>query len=98
MERGDYVKVRALAGVACVFLGPGRVWEQTTVLVENEDGEEVEHEIPGDGEWVPDESVARVRMVGDDTVYEVDPDDCKPLDESEFCGSCGQMGCSHGRQ
>ena len=36
-------------------------------------------------------------MVGDDRHFSVDEDDLTPLAEEEFCGSCGQIGCGHGR-
>jgi len=34
-------------------------------------------------------------MVGDDHKHSVDPDDLKPLAREDYCGSCGQVGCSH---
>ncbi len=36
-------------------------------------------------------------MVGDDSVHKFDVEDLHPLDVEQFCGSCGQIGCSHGR-
>lgn len=38
----------------------------------------------------------QVVMVGDDHVHYVDPSDLSPLDDDEFCGGCGQIGCGHG--
>ncbi len=35
-------------------------------------------------------------MVGDDKVHAIDLDDLHPLSVEEFCGSCGQIGCTHG--
>jgi len=32
-------------------------------------------------------------MVGDDHHFAFDPEDIKPLNREEYCGSCGQMGC-----
>ena len=37
-----------------------------------------------------------VVMVGDDVGHHKQRDELKPLDEDEFCGSCGQIGCLHG--
>lgn len=37
-----------------------------------------------------------VRMVGDDVLYAIWPDELEPLDEEAFCGECGQIGCGHG--
>ena len=43
-----------------------------------------------------DPTTAIVIMVGDDTKHFVDTDSLRKLDEDEFCGSCGQIGCRHG--
>ena len=37
-----------------------------------------------------------IRMVGDDRDFEVSADDIQLIDEDEFCGGCGQIGCGHG--
>ena len=34
-------------------------------------------------------------MVGDDHRYYFDPDDLTPLKREEYCGECGQVGCTH---
>jgi hypothetical protein len=48
----------------------------------------------------PDEShhegCVVVVMVGDDHKWHVDASDVKGLEEDEFCGSCGQIGCGWG--
>lgn len=94
----SYVKVRGFSGVACVVLGPEKVWEPDTCLCSDDDGNEWEEET-GEGEWVDgDGSRVRVCMVGDDHVYTVDADDCRPIEPEEFCDGCGQIGCGHGSQ
>lgn len=35
-------------------------------------------------------------MVGDNREHIVDPDDLSVIDEDEFCGCCGQIGCPWG--
>lgn len=35
-------------------------------------------------------------MVGDDRRVALDPDDLIPLDEGDYCGGCGQIGCGCG--
>lgn len=35
------------------------------------------------------------RMVGDDSHYKFDEEDLVPLPREDFCGCCGQIGCSH---
>ena len=42
------------------------------------------------------ESTADVRMVGDDQVHLVAISDLSPLDEEDYCGGCGQIGCAWG--
>jgi hypothetical protein len=34
-------------------------------------------------------------MVGDDYRHSVHPEDLTPLEEDQFCHSCGQIGCTH---
>jgi len=34
-------------------------------------------------------------MIGDDYRHSVDPEDLKPIDRRDYCGSCGQIGCQH---
>lgn len=44
-----------------------------------------------------DEHQLRAHMVGDDTTYTFDVEECTVLSEDEFCHDCGQLGCGHGR-
>jgi hypothetical protein len=39
-------------------------------------------------------SQRRVHMIGDDREWVVDVDDLTPLDDDDYCGTCGQIGCS----
>ncbi len=34
-------------------------------------------------------------MVGDDRRFTFDPDELTPLNDLDYCASCGQVGCSH---
>lgn len=34
-------------------------------------------------------------MVGDDRHYAYEESDLKPIKREDYCGSCGQMGCTH---
>lgn len=97
LNAGDSVVVKGWRGVAFRVLEPVQVWIPCSYLkADPETGEEFEVET-GEGEWVcGDGSRVRVHMVGDDRVYEVNADDCSPLPDDEFCGSCGQIGCGHG--
>jgi hypothetical protein len=53
-------------------------------------------------EWVFDEEPEPVRtgrvivvMIGDDRHHTVDEDDVQPLAREDYCGECGQVGCTH---
>ena len=37
----------------------------------------------------------RAMMIGDDRVEIIDPDDLVPIGMDDFCGACGQIGCTH---
>lgn len=43
-----------------------------------------------------DGDTAIVQMVGDDRRHRVDLDSLTRLEDSQFCGGCGQIGCGHG--
>jgi len=36
-------------------------------------------------------------MVGDDRMFSFDPDELTPITAEDYCPSCGQTGCKHGR-
>jgi len=71
-------RVRGYGGVAWYVLG----WE--TRPIEDEYGEDA---IERSGYVV-------ARMVGDDRHFLFRRDEFKALDREEYCGSCGQIGCS----
>jgi len=51
-----------------------------------------------DTEWSGYESrTGRVvaRMVGDDRNFTFDTDEIHAIDRADYCGECGQIGCSH---
>ncbi len=35
-----------------------------------------------------------VVMVGDDRKFTFDPEDLVPIEDDDFCGCCGQIGCA----
>lgn len=99
LNPGDVVKVRRFGAVACRVVGFPKVWEPTMVYATDpETGDEYETEDPdGEGEWVDDAASGRVVviMVGDDTRHTVDADDCTAIAREDYCGECGQIGCTH---
>jgi hypothetical protein len=51
-----------------------------------------------DTEWTGlEERTGRVIavMIGDDYRHSVDLDDITPIAREDYCGSCGQIGCTH---
>ena len=34
-------------------------------------------------------------MIGDDSKFLFDPDELTPLEREDYCGECGQVGCTH---
>ena len=51
-----------------------------------------------DTEWTGiEERTGQVvcKMVGDDRHFTFDPEELTPLQREEYCGSCGQIGCTH---
>lgn len=51
------------------------------------------------GQWQgepTDPDISIVQMVGDDRHHEVDTAGLASLNEDDFCGQCGQIGCAHG--
>ena len=58
----------------------------------------VETQPDADTEWTGIESHTGrlvVVMVGDNHRYSCDPEDVTELERAEFCGECGQIGCTH---
>ncbi len=97
IESGTTVKIKGWRGIAFYVCGPVRVFEPEVYFFTDPDTGEEYSETTGDGEWIDgDGSSLRVVMVGDDRVHEVDADDCTPISDGEYCGSCGQIGCCHG--
>ena len=40
---------------------------------------------------------ARIHMVGDDRTIEIDFDEVEVINDDDYCGDCGQIGCGWGR-
>lgn len=58
-----------------------------------------ECELDADTEWsgcVRRTETVLAIMVGDDRVFPFERADLKPLAREDYCGVCGQVGCSHG--
>jgi len=84
-------------GIAFYIYGYPQKWEPCTYFGEDENGDEIEIDDIEEGEWVDDAQSGRVLvvMVGDDKKHEVDVEDLTPIDDLDYCLSCGQIGCTH---
>jgi hypothetical protein len=82
LKVGDVVNYH---GVAAAVFKVGPTW--TEVL--RWDGAEMD---------VPEleEYEAFIHMVGDDRTIRIVMDDFEVIDDDEYCGGCGQIGCAHG--
>ena len=52
-------------------------------------------EFPDDFEAIPT-GLLVMYMVGDDREFIIDPASVTEIDDEDFCGQCGQIGCGHG--
>lgn len=89
-KNATFYRVSNLPGVAVWFKGYTVKW------VEVEGYDDDFNIIELDQEPVTDYDNAIVVMVGDDREHIVDVEDLIPINEDEFCSSCGQIGCGHG--
>ena len=94
-----YYRVEGWGGIACHLVGYAKTTREPEAELVCED-EDCEHEefycwsMPDPFEE-DDTSFVRAIMVGDDTVHLIDVEDLRPLAREEFCGECGQIGCTH---
>jgi hypothetical protein len=94
-----YYTCKGWGGVAFWLRGYAQIVTNPDVELACDD-EDCDHD-----EWfcwsMPDpfeaDDLERVRatMVGDDGVHIIDVEDLIPLSREEFCGECGQVGCTH---
>jgi hypothetical protein len=90
---GDSVRVRGFQGIACVFRGhPVEAREVWVDDGTDEDGNPLGFY---DSEELERTDRAIVVMVGDDRKHTVDVEDLEALPDEDYCGECGQIGCTH---
>ena len=89
--------VKGYSGIAFRFHSWPMVWDPYLSLMQDDEGNEWEEDC-GDGEWVEqlDGDKANFCMVGDDKVFTHDINDLTPLEDDDYCHSCGQIGCHCG--
>jgi len=90
----SFYRVDGYGGIAFHLLG----WlaKETPVIAYDldDDGNEVQVET-GETELEANTNSVVAVMVGDDRRHTIDVGDLTPLDEEDFCRSCGQIGCGH---
>lgn len=97
-QPGDAVKVKGWGGVAFRISGPHTESRPSMVDCEGACGSSNSpcwHD-EGEAEDVEIEGKWDCHMVGDDKTHVVDEKDMTLLQDTEFCGECGQIGCTHG--
>src|SRR5271157_1498540 len=89
-------KVKGYLGIAFRFHSWSKVWATYSESAVDEDGNFYLTD-SDEGEWIEqvDGDKACFHMVGDDRVFTFDLSDVTPIKDSEFCHSCGQIGCRH---
>lgn len=58
-------------------------------------GWQIEVTVTDDDEQTERTGKLHCTMIGDDRSFYFDPEDVHQLGETEYCESCGQIGCSH---
>lgn len=86
--------VKNWRGIAWYVVGYVQIWRPNFWIYEDENGEEFEEEAE-DGEFEEDRSKVVCVMVGDDRKHTFDIDDLTLINDLDFCGECGQIGCQH---
>ena len=86
----DAYTVKGYRGIAWRVLG----WETEPGLTEWWDKEAEEMVYDSEPEDVRTGRIVCI-MVGDDHCFTFDPEDVTPLPREDYCGECGQIGCSH---
>lgn len=93
-----YYRVKGYGGVAWHLLGYQQRWRETEPELVCED---VEHDhddlcyLLNEPEQVEDRDWVQAVMVGDDTIHQIEVEDLTVLPREDFCGECGQIGCTH---
>lgn len=89
-------RVAGYGGIAFYLLGYSTTWTEESWEYSGEGDEEDESSyFYNEPEEIEDRSFVRAVMVGDDHVHLVDVDDLEPLAREDYCGQCGQIGCTH---
>jgi hypothetical protein len=98
---GSFVRVKSLQGMACWVVGlemeeylPEPFHDCVAEDFDPDDCPVCCHWGSDSEDWeMRPTGKLWVRMVGHDKTNAVDPDECEPIDEADFCSSCGQIGC-----
>lgn len=95
VKKKQAYRVKCYPGIAFRFHSWPTKWIPDTYIDIDDQGEEFENESVVEGEFEEDSSGPWVYlyMVGDDAKHKVDVADISFLKETDFCHSCGQVGC-----
>ena len=95
-DDGRY-EVAGYGGVAFYLVGRSQRWEPWSVWIDDDDhgGGGYWETDTGQGEWEDDpDGQLWACMVGDDRLHPVDPEDLTEIADEDYCGGCGQLGCT----
>jgi len=99
-EVGDYVRAVGFKGIALYIIGKSQIEIDDSFCDHSSSIYATYCPYCNGDEYLPTiecDDIYDCVMVGDDKVYRIDKEDLCLIDEDEFCGSCGQIGCGHGR-
>lgn len=92
---GTY-RVQGWGGIAFYLTGYATQWtEEEWVYCGEGDEDDPCNYLYNEPEEIEDRQFVRAIMVGDDTIHLVDVDDLEMLAREDYCGQCGQIGCTH---
>lgn len=95
-----YYTVKGRGGVAWYLTGWDKTWtEPEAELVCDVVDPDHDHDdwcyLMPESEQVDCHDRVTAVMVGDDTPWLIDVEDLVKIDREDFCGQCGQVGCTH---
>lgn len=94
LDMGSAYRVAGHGAVAWRLEGYATEWteERWEYCGEGDPDDEANY-LYSEPEEVEDRTRVRAHMVGDDVTFVHDVEDLTPLEDSEYCSGCGQIGC-----
>ena len=91
-----HYRIAGYGGIAWYLRGYAKTYtEESWEYIGEGDTEDEANYLYNEPEQVVDTTRVIAVMVGDDRPFEVDVDELTLLPREDFCGQCGQIGCTH---